>query len=381
MRRSDPHVPELLDSVSTVELVPGEAGEKIYFVSDMHMGDGSFADIFQGKDESFLAFLDEVEAEASTLVINGDALDYSEAWYFERILKAHRPLLKRLTRLAERMAVVYCYGNHDTNIVLFEDILKWKVCQKLMIGDRVLVQHGVEYDPYISARFTQSDHIVKMLNLYERLFKTWIRVPLSDYYTVSNRMAHYLFFYLVKLQRQRVRLLRWRGQVARARKIEDAISFWTQTELGDPMTITRPVLDRLRTDRFELIVCGHSHLPGVVEVEGGRKYVNLGSWTFGNAQYGVWDGQNFILRDWRTGRVFGDENYAPIFSGSTDLTYEEWFHSQYMGYLRFRCGEDSFRSGVRPPPHLRGPGGVLPDTTHQLPDPMSLARPDGRSRP
>ena len=380
MKRSAPHVPEIVDSVSTVELVPGPR-EKIYFVSDMHLGDGSFADIFQGKDDAFLRFLDEVEAEAKVLVINGDALDYSEAWYFERILKAHRPVLKRLTQLAERMDVIYCYGNHDTDIVLFEDILKWQVCQKLVIGDRMLVQHGVEYDPYLSARFTESDVWVRLLNIYERTFKTWIRVPLADYYTLSNRLTHYLFFTVVRLQRLRVRWLRWRGLDKAACAIEDAISFWTQTELGDPMTITRPILDRLKDDKYELIVCGHSHLPGIVQLEGGRRYVNLGSWTFSNAQYGVWDGQRFVLRDWESGRVFGAENYAPIFSGATDLTYEEWFHSQYMGYLRFRCGEDSARARVRPPLHLRGPDGALPDRMRELPAPAVSGHPDGGARP
>ena len=380
MPRTDPHIPEIVDSMSTVELVPGPR-EKIYFVSDMHLGDGSFADIFQGKDASFLAFLDEVESEAKVLVINGDALDYSEAWYFERILKAHRGLLKRLTRLAERMDVVYCFGNHDTDIVLFEDILKWKVCQKLVIGDRMLVQHGVEYDPYISNRFTESDVWVRLLNIYERTFKTWVRVPLSDYYTLSNRLAHYLFYHLVRLQRVRIRWLKWRGKPKQAKAIEDAISFWTQTELGDPMTITRPVLDRLREDRYEVIVCGHSHLPGIVDAGDGKRYVNLGSWTFANAQFGVWDGDKFVLRDWITGRIFGDENYAPIFSGATDLTYEEWFHSQYMGYLRFRCGEDSFRARVRPPLHLKGPRGVLPETLHELPEPALSPRSEQGAKP
>ncbi len=38
-----------------------------------------------------------------------------------------------------------------------------------------------------------------------------------------------------------------------------------------------------------------------------------------------------------------------IFEGKTDLSYEEWFADQYLGYLRFRCGEEGLREGVRPP--------------------------------
>jgi UDP-2,3-diacylglucosamine hydrolase len=369
-----PHpVPDIVDSVSTVELFPGPR-EKIYFVSDMHMGDGSFADLFQGKDKPFMAFLDEVEREASALVINGDALDWSQAWYFQRILKAHHKVLKRLTALGEKMEVVYCYGNHDPDILLFEDILKWKVCNRLVIGDRMLVQHGVEFDAYISKRFARSEFWVRLLNLYERSLRTWIRVPLADYYTRSNRLTHYLYYYLVRAQRWRIRWLRWRGKNRRAKEIEDAIDFWTQTELGDPMTITKPALERLRSDRFELIVCGHSHLPGIVELEGGRRYVNIGSWTFRNAQYGVWDGENLVVRDWLTGRIYDDENYRPIFDGTTDLTYEEWFAGQYMGYLRFRCGEDMVRTGVRPPLRLRVPRRGPSKPQHTLPEPSVTGR-------
>ncbi len=368
-----PAVPEIVDSVSTVELFPGPR-EKIYFVSDMHLGDGSFADLFQGKDKAFLAFLDEVEAEAKTLVINGDALDWSEAWYFQRILKAHRTLLKRLTQLAERIEVIYCYGNHDPDIVLFEDILKWKVTDKLVVGERMLVQHGVEFDAYISKRFAKSEFWVRVLNLYERTFRTWVRVPLVDYYTRSNRLVHYLYYHLVRLQRRRIRWLRWRGRASKAREIEESIDFWTQTELGDPMSITRPALERLQSDRFEIIVCGHSHLPGIVELDGGRRYVNIGSWTFRNAQYGVWDGENFVVRDWLTGRVYADENYKPIFEGATDLTYEEWFAGQYMGYLRFRCGEDRVQTGVRPPLRLRAPLHGSSRPHHRIPEPSVTGR-------
>jgi UDP-2,3-diacylglucosamine hydrolase len=100
------------------------SGGRVYFVSDIHLGDGSHADIFLNKDEHFLAFLDEVEREAAALVIVGDALDFEQAWYLSRILRAHNDVLSRLTKLTDRMRVVYVYGNHDPEILLFKDILR-----------------------------------------------------------------------------------------------------------------------------------------------------------------------------------------------------------------------------------------------------------------
>ena len=80
-----------------------------------------------------------------------------------------------------------------------------------------------------------------------------------------------------------------------------------------------------------------------------KRYINLGSWSFGNSQYGIWNGDEFHLYDWISGREIRDEHYRPIFEGKTDLSYEEWVSDQYLGYLRFRCGEEGLREGVRPP--------------------------------
>lgn len=52
------------DLVSTLEL-DRVGGDRVYFVSDIHLGDGSHADIFLEKDEHFLDFLDEVVASAA----------------------------------------------------------------------------------------------------------------------------------------------------------------------------------------------------------------------------------------------------------------------------------------------------------------------------
>ena len=338
--------------VQTMTLPPVETSRRIFFVSDIHLGDGSHADIFQDKDAHFLAFLDHVEAHGDALVIVGDALDFDQAWYFERILRAHRDVLTRLTRLADQMRVIYVYGNHDPDIVLFRDFLKWELCDKVIVDANILAVHGYEYDTYVGENMEASAFWARVWMAYESLFKTWVRIPLREHYTVSNRVAHVLFFHLARLTRVLRRVGPRIGRPGLAQGMHDLITFWTRGCLGDPMGLTRPVLDHLQSDpRYEMVVCGHTHLPGVVTTDGGKRYVNLGSWSFGNSQYGVLDGGQIVVRDWITGREFGDENYRHIFEGRADWTFEEWFDDQYLGYLRFRCGEEALRMGVRPRPH------------------------------
>jgi UDP-2,3-diacylglucosamine pyrophosphatase LpxH len=339
-----------LDRVRTMNLERVQGG-RVYFVSDLHLGDGSHADIFLQKDEHFLAFLDEVERHGTALVIVGDAMDFEQAWYFSRILRAHRQVISRLTRLTHRMRVIYVYGNHDPDIVLFRDILNWQLCDKVVVDGDLLAVHGYEFDSYVGKNFEESSFLTKAIGLYERVFRTWLRLPLRNFYTLSGRLAHYLFYWAVRASRGQRWLAERFGWTDWGRGFAHFVDFWTRTALGDPMGITMPAIESLRdgTGGHSIVVCGHSHLPGIVQVDDDKAYVNLGSWSFGNSQYGIWDGVQFELRDWITGRTIRDEHYRPIFEGKADRTYEEWFESEYLGYLRFRCGEEGLRQGVRPP--------------------------------
>ena len=331
--------------------VEGLETAKVYFVSDVHLGDGSHADAFQGKDHYFLEFLDEVERKASTLVILGDALDFEQAWYFSRIMRAHNEVITKLTRLARKIRVVYVYGNHDPDILLFKDILNWELCNKVVIDKHILAVHGYEFDLYVGENMEGASFWTRTMMLYERLFKTWIRLPLRDNYTLSNRVCHYAFAWIARA----TRLVRWLAPKIKRPELgvgwERWVYLWTRGVLGDPMGITRPALESLVDHPvFDTVICGHSHLPGIVVNDLGKRYINLGSWAFGNSQFGIWDGQHFRLQDWITGRSIRDENYRPIFDGQTDRTFEQWFQNEYLGWLRFRCGEEALRLGVRPRP-------------------------------
>ena len=347
------------DLVSTLK-VQRVRGGRVYFVSDIHLGDGSHTDIFLEKDEHFLAFLDRVQADGVALVILGDFLDLEQAWYFTRIVRAHRGVITRLTQLAERMQVVYVYGNHDPDVVLFRDILKMDLCDKVEIDGHVLALHGYEFDSFVGQRFEESGWASRGLSLYERLFRTRVRLPLRDNYTVSNRLAHVVLAWCAHAGTALGRIGLRLGRPGLGARLREFVDFWTRGVLGDPMGITVPAVEWLSSQpRFDTVVCGHSHVPGVVEVGGGQTFVNTGSWSFGNSQYGVLTGGGFELYDWMTGRRILDENYRAIFEGRADRGYLDWYRDQYLGYLRFRCGEEALREGVRPRPWVLEGGAPL----------------------
>lgn len=332
----------------TVHLRSG--GGTIYLVSDIHLGDGSHADAFLGKDREFLAFLDRVEQDGVALVVLGDALDFEQAWYFRRIVEAHGPLLERLTALSRKMEVVYVYGNHDPDVHLWNHILELRLAREVVLDDHVLCVHGWEYDSYVGERFEESSTWTRIITLYERVFRTWVRLPLRDYYTFTNRVVHWAFAWLALYNQWQRGIGALVGRPGWGRRLHEFISFWARAENGDPMGITKPALAALAEHpTFHTVICGHSHVPGVVRTEQGR-YANLGSWTFGSSQYGMWDGEEIRIQDWITSRRFADEHYRHIFEGRADWTYLEWFQDQYMGWLRFRCGEEALRMGVRPRP-------------------------------
>ena len=103
--------------------IPGAlaSDRPLYIISDLHLGDGTRSDAFMGKDQQLLAFLRKVQSEGAHLVINGDALDFHQAWTFTRILRAHSELLGELSRMAETTGVTYIWGNQDQAISVHVD--------------------------------------------------------------------------------------------------------------------------------------------------------------------------------------------------------------------------------------------------------------------
>lgn len=317
--------------------------QRLWFISDLHLGDATPADVFFGKDRHLIALIERVRAEGATLVIVGDAIDFHQAWTFARVLRAHQELFHELSDLAREGRVYYVIGNHDFEITLFTGILNFRVCDELHIGEDILCVHGWQYDPYLSRTVGKGhEWSTTIHHLIERYLGTWLRIPLGEFYTKGNRLMFWLAHKLAIVAHAWSRAMRALGRPWSARALDDYLDYWARGNMGDPMGMFRPTWDDLGAGRWKAIVCGHSHLPGVVPNGKGGHYVNTGSWTFASSHYVIWDGDGgWTCRDWITGQRYTQEFYEPLLEGTLyRKDFWQWWRENYMGLLRFREGEE-----------------------------------------
>lgn len=315
-----------------------DASRPVWFVSDLHLGDGSPSDAFMGKDRPLLALLDEIEAADGRLVIVGDAVDFLQANDITPVVKAHGKLLRRLGELAGAHRVWYLHGNHDHDMRVFQDLLRFEVCGQLWVGDDVVVLHGHQFDPWIGENVEHAGWATRVHHGLERRFGVWLRLPLADFYSASNRAFLWFSYQVWRGLKLRNRVLRRAGLTRMADHSEAFTRFWARSEAGDPMEMTMPALAFARERGARAIVCGHSHMPGNF-VHDGVRYVNTGSWTFHWAQTVRYADGAFTCQDRLSGVTYGDTLYRPLLDGDLDhLDFDRWWRNQYLGWFRFRGG-------------------------------------------
>lgn len=353
----------------------------IWMISDLHIGDATPADVFFGKDRHLMALLDRVDEDDAVLVIVGDAIDFHQAWSFTRVLRAHQELFSSLSRLAQEGRLYYVIGNHDYEINLFHEILHFRVCDELIIGDNdVLVVHGWQFDPYLKdAIEVEHGWATHMHHLVERWLGTWLRIPLGEFYTTPNRVLFWLVHKIAVVANVYASTMAWAGYPRSAEKLNTYLTHWVRSNMGDPMAIFQPACEALEKGPWKAMVCGHSHLPGIVP-RGTKQYVNTGSWTFASSHYVVYRDGVFSCRDWLTGNEFSQEFYAPLLDGVLyEKDFWQWWREQYMGFLRYREGEErrgllrGWESYIRDYQHLSQ---LRPPTrANGLPPPLRATRP------
>ena len=90
---------------SNIEFDPAQ---KIYIISDIHLGDGTRSDSFREKRAALRELLSEVKDENAQLIIAGDLIDFHQGWSIDRIITAHAIIFRELSDLAQRKNVMQC---------------------------------------------------------------------------------------------------------------------------------------------------------------------------------------------------------------------------------------------------------------------------------
>jgi len=216
-----------------------------FIVSDVHLGA-----VPASTERAFLRFLEYVGERAASLLVAGDLFDF---WfeYGSVIDGTHFRVLAALARLVDAgIPVTMTGGNHDAwgGRFLRDDVgvsFHPGAFRTTLGGRPALVAHG---DGLGAGDFRY------------RFLKSLVRSPLTIavfralHPELGLRLAH-------AVSRTDLRLESDRANEGRARFIEA----WARAQLE-------------RESGLGWVVCGHTHVPALIDVGGGRFYLNAGDW-------------------------------------------------------------------------------------------------------
>ncbi|MBN1780425.1 UDP-2,3-diacylglucosamine diphosphatase [bacterium] len=236
--------------------------QKIYFISDVHLGIES-QDKEDYKEKQLLDLLKIVEKDATMLVIVGDLFDFwfDYRWVIPRPYLSIIIALKRLTDLGVK--VLYCIGNHDFWLgTFFSKDLNISVYKGPLIinadGQRFYISHG--------------DGLNKK-DIGYRLLKIILRSPLTS--AVCRLLHPDLIFSMA----------RWFSSLSRGCRPDH--------DHSDPYV--KKAMS-LFGDGYDYVIFGHTHDPMTVN-QGSHVYINTGEWME-QFTYAVYQKKHLQLKYW-----------------------------------------------------------------------------------
>ncbi len=241
--------------------------EKIYFVSDLHLGVPTYADSLV-REKLFVKWLDEIKEDATSLYLMGDVFDF---WfeYKHSIPKYFTRLFGKLAELSDfGIPIYYFTGNHDMWVFsYFEEELNIKVhhqpIELNVDGNLFFIGHGDGLGP--------RDRAYKIMKYFFRsrlcqfLF-AWIHpnigIGLANFWSKSSRNNN---------------------------AAKDTKHHWEEEWL---LIYSKAKLEEKHYDYF---IFGHRHLPLDITLNEKSRYINLGDWIV-YFSYAVYENGQLTLK-------------------------------------------------------------------------------------
>lgn len=324
---------QLVDRM-TITSASLNADQRIFIISDMHIGDGTRMDLFANKDDLLIDFLAFAKRHADVLIIAGDGFDLCQAWSLHRIWSKHQALMEVLRKLATQLPIFYIQGNHDGEAQVLAPSLPFHYHSSLWIGDAIYVEHGHQYDPYCQPDDPKAEFRVRLHALFERVVQAPLRIPMRKHYGWSTRIGHWLFYRYGQWQWLKSQCFRLMGCHRRAQACIDFLDYFGRGEWGEMNVKFQVINDVLATELFDTLICGHSHQAGKVKLPGGL-YVNSGSWTFDEAIFVDVNHGAVEVKTWPAQRCISDEQYRGPLGPHRHKSFFDWWEAFYLGWLRY----------------------------------------------
>lgn len=272
----------------------------IFVISDLHLGDGSLRDKFEGggKTPELHAFLDHVEREGGELFVLGDLF---ELWQMNLSL-----LLVRRRALLDHLAAVgavFVPGNHDVDLFHFvgTDFLSHPFFKGMRApfgrelgGRRFRFFHGHETDPWNAG---DDPGFGRMLSIFAAVFEDRNGSP---FLVGGEGVGEVLEQFGESM------LTIWRSATARMRDPaasgDEVCPNDALTPVQDPERLVEHVVGvraDLEARGYDVAVLGHTHKPGRI----GDWYFNSGAWAgSANTFLRISPGGEVRCLEWKAGR-------------------------------------------------------------------------------
>lgn len=249
-----------------------EAGKKIYFLSDFHLGAPNHLHSLV-REKKVVAFLDSIKKDAAEVFIVGDIFDF---WFEYKTVvpRGYTRLLGKLAELADSGIKLHVFvGNHDMwmkdyfmqefNIpVYFEPkIFEWQ-------GQQFYIGHGDGLGP--------GDHGFKFIKkIFRNPFCQWL------FGILHPNLGIGLANYLSRKSRE---------------KTGDSDALFLGAENEWLIVFAKEYFKQ--NDAINYFVFGHRHYPIDYSLDDRCRYINLGDWIR-NFTYASFDGKDLQLLHWK----------------------------------------------------------------------------------
>ena len=247
-------------------------GNKLYFVTDAHLGVGADS---RERERTLCELLDRMKADAGMVVLLGDMFDF---WFSYRhvVPRGHIRLLGKLAELADSgVELHYFIGNHDMWLFDYlEQEMRITMHEEPEVltfgGKRFLVGHGDGLG-HLDPHYDRLRRIFRC-RLNQRLFALlpeWMTFGLAIRWSDSSKQKH----------------------------LKEDLAYKGEEREG----IVLYCKERLAHEELDYCVFGHRHTPLQVTLSvqsNGHdvEYVNAGDW-FTHRTYACFDGQRLRLID------------------------------------------------------------------------------------
>lgn len=247
-----------------------EAGKKIYFLSDFHLGAPGYSESLE-REKKIVHFLQQIRTDAALIIIAGDIFDF---WFEYKTVvpKYYVRLLGKLAEITDSgIPIMLFAGNHDMWMRdYFGKELKIPVYfhpKEFQWNNKSFyIGHGDGLGP--------GDHGYKFL---KKVFR--------------NPVCQWLFG--VIHPDWGIRLANYFSRKSRAKTgAADAIFLGEDKEWL--IVYCKTILQQKHCDYF---IFGHRHFPMDIKLNEQSRYINLGDWIK-HFTYAVFDGEELILHRW-----------------------------------------------------------------------------------